>query len=71
MEDKECDAPAECYGDMMPGGMIRPVRETPIPFERRRQLCRMAEAIAGRVEEETTERERHLLRRMLSNLLDW
>ncbi len=72
MEDKECDAPAECYGDMMPGGkLIGPMREKPIPTERRRHLCRMAEGIADRVEKETTERERHLLRRMLSNLLDW
>jgi hypothetical protein len=42
-----------------------------INAQRRRELCRMAEAIADRVEKETTEWERHLLRRMLSNLLDW
>ncbi len=73
MEDEaQCGRVAEGYGDMMPDGkLIGPMREPPIPTERRRHLCRMAEAIADRVEKETTERERHLLRRMLSNLLDW
>ncbi len=48
-----------------------PVREPPIPTERRRHLARLAEALADRVEKEVPgDRERNLLRRMVSNLLD-
>ncbi len=71
-DSMEGEVMAEGYGDMPGGKMLSgPMRDPPIPTERRRHLCRMAEAIADRVEKETTERERHLLRRMLSNLLDW